>query len=229
MSIFTLIHLKADTLAPQPPRPKNVTITNFTLAMLNLLYTDFVKWWRTTGFRGKFDWDSAEGYMDIKNANAFEDIEAFTDEFPEISYAACVLLLKSRLLSDVITLKRLHAGPDSHSPEELLAKAQKQLQSSIVKGDREMILDRGDRSAQIEELSAQLFDCYTAVKKANRYFWPAMLDPGEFLTAGPQMYTPGSLAEMTLKLQYCYDAFAETPTGFAGIEELMTIDKETPG
>lgn len=143
-----------------------------------------------------------------------------TSRYPEISYLACLFLLKTRLLANLISLNnaRQQAGP--HLPQELLDTVKRYAVGSIISSNRE-ILGRTHHSVQIEDLYQQIRQCFNKVKKANAHFWPAMLNPGEHLKARPETYTVGSVEEMQLKLQNCYDAFAETPGAMAEVEELM--------
>lgn len=70
----------------------------------------------------------------------------------------------------------------------------------------------------------QFKDLYAAVKSSNKHFWPALLNPGKHLTARPEAYSHGSLAQMQLVLQYSYDAWTETPGAVDVIRELFRKD-----
>lgn len=54
-------------------------------------------------------------------------------------------------------------------------------------------------------------EMYHAVQKANQHLWPALLHPGNDLTARPEYSSHGSVEEMQLTLQYCFDSWSESP------------------
>ena len=169
---------------------------------------------------GKYDWgDTSLPYLNIKNADVFESVGQFVGRFPDLSHLAALSLLKIRLLIDLQSLQRARQEIGQKVPQEILDAVQQQVVSSIVSNSPH-ILERHDHTGQIEELKEQIWKCFNAVKEHNRYFWPALLNPGVHLTTRPDFYSAGTVEEMQLMLQYCYDAWAETPGAFSVIEEL---------
>lgn len=79
-------------------------------------------------------------------------------------------------------------------------------------------MDHTKRLQLADTLSSQVDQLYQAVKKANRHFWPAMLNPNRHLQARPEAYSQGSVEEMQIMLQYSYDSWRETPGAIEVIE-----------
>ncbi|KAI0394857.1 hypothetical protein F5Y17DRAFT_231022 [Xylariaceae sp. FL0594] len=68
---------------------------------------DFVKWWATCDPDGNYDWgDMSLPYLDLRNADVFEDPSFLLGRFPNLNHLVSVLLLKLKLLVDLINLKR---------------------------------------------------------------------------------------------------------------------------
>ena len=180
---------------------------------------DFCKWWETTGSEGSYDFgDTSLAYLDIKNADVFEPVDPFINRYSSLSQTIAIMLLKIRLLIDLQTLERAKQQAGPYVPKEILDIIRKHAVGSVIAGNLE-ILDR-DQTPYIKVLEAQVIQLFETINKANKYFWPAMLEPGENLTARPQSYSPGDRREMQLKLQHWYNAWVETPGAIGVIEEL---------
>lgn len=180
---------------------------------------DFCKWWETTGSEGNYDFgDTSLPYLDIKNADVFEPVDPFIGRYSSLSQTIAITLLKIRLLIDLQTLERAKKQAGPYVPQEILDTIRKHAVSSVIAGNWE-ILDR-DQTPHINVLEAQVIQLFETVNNANKHFWPAMLEPGDNLTARPQYYSPGDRREMQLKLQYWFNAWVETPGAIGVIEEL---------
>ena len=81
-----------------------------------------------------------------------------------------------------------------------------------------------DQTPLIQILEQQVQYLYMEVKKSNRHFWPALLNPRGHLKAQPQAFSHGSLEQMQLVLKNNIDAWTETPGAVDVIKELL--DKE---
>ena len=187
---------------------------------------DFCKWWATTGQESHYDWgDMDNPYLDVKNADAFESPrEYFARKYGSLSHSVAITLLKIRLLMDVRALQNSSVIGD-RVPQEILDSVRGQLVSgSVVAGNKD-VMNSQDQTPLIENLEAQVQELFVAVKNMNKYFWPALLNPGKHLTARPQAYSPGSLEETQLKLQYSYDAWTETPGAIDVVRELVKREK----
>lgn len=169
---------------------------------------DFVKWWASIGERKDYDYgDLDEPYLDLKDQNALEPPVLFARAYAPHSIS--VTLLKIRILFDLQALK-ISAVIGQKLPQEVLDNIRNQMAGNIVSQRRD-IIESNDLDPLIDDFQTQVSDMYDAVNKSNRYFWPALLRPGDNLTARPGGYSMGSKEEMQLKLQYSYNSWAETP------------------
>jgi MYND finger len=174
---------------------------------------DFIKWWTMTAEEGDYDFgDTDIPYMDLRNANAFESVQYYVSrEFADLSHSVSLALLKIKLLLDLKALQHSATAVGTKVPSEILGAIQSHIpRSPIVTGNKE-IMQRGDHSAAIHDLAAQIDALYRMVKKMNRRFWPRLVDPGQHLTARPEYFSSGSEEEMQLVLQYSYQAWIEMP------------------
>lgn len=184
---------------------------------------DFCKWWVTTGQEGDYDWGDLDSpYLDVKNADVFEDPreETFLNKYGSLSHTTAVTLLKIRLLMDVRALQNsLMIG--EKVPQEVLDSVRGELVSGSVVAENRSIMNAQDQTSLIKKLESQVQDLYAAVQKLNKYFWPALLKPGKHLTARPEAYSHGSMEQMQLVLQYNLDAWTETPGALGVVRDLV--------
>jgi hypothetical protein len=173
---------------------------------------DFIKWYRTEGQRGDYDWgDTTLGFLDVKDADVFEDVELYCSEYGDLSFTACITLLKIRLLLDLQNLSKAVDIQEPRAADEASGTIQQKLvRSPIILKNREL-LESKDHSGLLKKLEGQIKALYEATNRINKFYWIALLQPGNNLTAKPMMYIPGTEEEMQLKLQYTYNAWKETP------------------
>ncbi|KKA18019.1 hypothetical protein T310_8033 [Rasamsonia emersonii CBS 393.64] len=163
---------------------------------------DFVKWWSTTGNDADYDWgDMKLPYLDIKNADAFEPVEYLCSGFPDLSHLVAITLLKIRLMLDLMALEDPATVNEKYPREIFHATRPSAPRSPIVTGNKD-IMERKDQRAFIDKLAEQVDFLYKTVNKANKHFWPSLLNPGSHLTAQPVMFRPGGIEEMQVALQY---------------------------
>lgn len=65
----------------------------------------------------------------------------------------------------------------------------------------------------------------SVAKAANTHFWPALIDPGENLSAQPEHHSSGTEQEMQLELQFWFDAWNETPGAIGFIKTRVETSK----
>lgn len=186
---------------------------------------DFCKWWATTGQEDSYDSGNLDSpYLDVKDADAFEPLpENLIGEWPSLSHSVAITLLKIRLLIDLRALQN-SSVIGNRVPQEILDSVRGQLVSGSIIADNKSIINAKDHAPLIESTEVQVQDLYAAVKKSNNHFWPALLKPGKHLTARPETYSHGSVAQMQLILQYSYDAWVETSGALDVIRELVRKD-----
>lgn len=149
----------------------------------------------------------------IQGEDAFEPItfEPWTSEFGEPVHKVAHTLVKLRLLLDLYSLKNSTKLAEQ-LPQGLLDNVSEHLTSEIVARNGSLLQDvRGGISMQpqIDIIEQQMNMMFESVKQSNKYFWPAIVNPGADLTTQPGPYSMGSRAEMQLKLQYSYEVSAE--------------------
>ncbi|MCJ1400705.1 hypothetical protein MMC11_003913 [Xylographa trunciseda] len=185
---------------------------------------DFCKWWATTGQERDYDWGDLDNpYLDVKGADVFEPpLKHFVASY-DLSHTAAITLLKIRLLIDV---RALHNSSmlGTRVPQEILNSLRGQLVTGSVIAENKEIMNSTDQAPLIRTLEGQVKDLYTGAKKSNKYFWPALLNPGRNLTARPDAFSGGSLEQMQIVLQYNYDAWMETLGAVDVIKELAKND-----
>ena len=77
-----------------------------------------------------------------------------------------------------------------------------------------------DQGPLIKKLEDQVKQMHVSVGEGNKYFWPALINPGRHLTAPISMYSAGTVPHMQLCLQQSYDSWAETPGAIDMIRKL---------
>jgi hypothetical protein len=193
----------------------------------------FCKFWVTKGHDERYGWDDHRpAHVIMKGSNAFEPVVVFESvrnfearndfmvpSFSDVSNLVAVTLVKIRLLLDLKALQRRKEEVGHYTPHSELDNFRNNLTSSIV-ADSHEILEREDQAPYIKELEKLTKKLYEAVNRANKHFWPALLQPRNNLTVKPYLIGMGDEVEMQTKLQECYNAWVETPGAIGIIEKL---------
>ncbi|TIA15320.1 hypothetical protein D6C80_05215 [Aureobasidium pullulans] len=122
-------------------------------------------------------------------------MDLFTRRLGGLSHAVVVVLIKIRLLVDLRALHR-----------------------NIIAANKDAVKSQ-DLSPEIQKVESQLNELCRYIAKANKHFWPALLDFGRDLTAKPAYYSRGDEREMQLYLAYSYGAWKETRSAIGVIRE----------
>lgn len=194
---------------------------------------DFVTWWATCDpGDGTYDSDDLDHpYLSLRNANAFESVEYLFDGWPELTHVAAITLLKIKLFLDLKDLQLfsiLHSTDGVASlPQEIRDNIKNHIPKSSVIASSSELMGLENYTFEIARVARQVNQLYEWVKKANKYYWPAILEPGRHLTARPGTRGPGSVEEMQLKLQFSYDSWNEAPETIEVIKsELRSMTKQ---
>jgi hypothetical protein len=178
-------------------------------------------WWATKGHAPDWDWATTnERYIDTKDADAFEGVEAFIGDRFHLSNAVVITLSKLRLVIDLQSLQRARTFAGPHVPREILDVIQYHSTLSAITSN-EMFTDCEGYTLLIERLREQVRTLFEAIHKANKHFWPALVEPGDNLQARPTAWEQGDERQMQLALQHNYNAWAETPGAIDAIEALL--------
>lgn len=130
---------------------------------------DFLKWYATTGQEGDYNWGNMDlGFLDVKNADAFEPVDVFVREFADLGHTLSITLIKIRMLGDLRSLQSSMVFGEKLS-QEIVDNVRSQLVSTIISGNKEIMYSR-DQSKAIQRLESQVTKLYKAVKKSNPYF-----------------------------------------------------------
>lgn len=172
---------------------------------------DFVKWYATAGQASDYDWgDMSLPFLDVENADVFEPVDYMRGEYLDLSHTVAVTLLKIKVLLD---LKDLQSSTELGKiiPQEILDNTKRFLpRTTIISEDKDIMICT-DHAARIEKLSSQVEKLYTTVNGYSPHFWQMLMKPGQHLEARPQAYSPNSIEEAQLVLQYSFDSWNETP------------------
>ena len=183
---------------------------------------EFCKWWATTKGAGRCDWGNMSNpYLDVKDADAFEcPKKFFIKKFGHLNDYVAITLLKIKLLMDVRELQNASVI-GKKVPQEILDGVRSQLVSGSIVSKNKNAMNAQDQTLLIKNLEMQIEKLHEAVDRHNEYFWPALLDPEEHLSAQPEWYSRGSFGEMQIVLQRNYDAWTETPGAVDMIRQLQ--------
>lgn len=186
---------------------------------------DFLKWYATTGSRSDYDWGDMDlPYLDVRDADAFETITRFTTRFFDICHVIPLMLIKMNLLRDIKSLENSYFLYE-RLPVELADCIRKKAVGKIVAKRKDMLMSK-NQNQLIEILEKQLQQLFAFVNKSNKYVWPGILDPEDYLAATPTAYSMGSEEHAILAIQYYYVAFEETPGAINMIREFVRLDSQ---
>jgi hypothetical protein len=106
------------------------------------------------------------------------------------------------------------------APPELVDEIRKKMVSSAIS---KQLIERDDHQEDIARVKADVKTLYDTVKVSNIHFWPAVLHPGDNLTAEAEGWYYGNKEEMQFALQFTYRAWVET---LGAIEAIEVLSKE---
>ncbi|KAL8934420.1 MAG: hypothetical protein Q9211_005235 [Gyalolechia sp. 1 TL-2023] len=157
---------------------------------------DFVKWWETKGREYDYDWgDMSLPFLDTTNADVFESPRYLCDKYPSLTNMVCLALLKLKLLMDLKALRN-SALLGGKLPRELFDRVKYFVPTSEIIRKNNEVMSSTDHTHQIRMLALQFGNLFSAITKANKHFWPALINPGENLSARPETYSMGGKQEM---------------------------------
>jgi hypothetical protein len=111
-------------------------------------------------------------------------------------------------------------------PQEIRETIRGQLVSNLVAPNEE-IMNRTNHAPLVKDLTSQVELLFASVKKANKHFWPARLQPGTLLNEYPPgLFSEGDPEETQSVLIESYDAWVETPGAIDVIRGLVKKDQD---
>ena len=106
-------------------------------------------------------------------------------------------------------------------PLEIFDEVRGQLVGGSITAKNANVMNARDQTALIDRLERQIYKLYDAVENLNVFFWTALEEPGEHLTAQPEAYGMGDVEQMQISLQHNYDAWHETPGAIEALKSLI--------
>jgi hypothetical protein len=122
---------------------------------------------------------------------------------------------------DLQSLQRSKENMSAKLPQELVDEIRRKMVSSAIS---KQLIERDDHQEDIARVKADVKVMYEAVKASNIHFWPAVLHPGDNLTAETEGWYYGNKEKMQFALQFTYRAWVETP---GAIEAIEVLSKES--
>ena len=166
---------------------------------------DFLKWWANFDNDGGYDWtDVTLPYLNIRDADAFEPINALSLRQLSLSQLVALTLLKLRLFLDLSAFENREFSfmsrpdPDGDRPTGRLVRAKMRT------------LNGARFSAAMAAVKDQYKKLCRLVHDANPHFWGALVDETNETLARPLSFEGGSVEEADLALYYCQRAWDES-------------------
>ena len=186
---------------------------------------DFMKWFCLANKKDPIDeMNPALPFLDIKNADAFENVTSFTADWnvsplmERIHTMLALTLLKVRLVLDLRVLETVGTAIGGAILPEILIHIQAYMvESPVISKDR-ALLARWDHGATIAELEKQIRVLMETVQRFNEHIWSTLAD-GPFPVA--IIYTSGSPEEAASILTQCHASWSESPGAIAFIKERL--------
>ena len=173
---------------------------------------DFLKWWAVATEDFTYEWEITDSlYLNIRSANVFESLDVFNKKFRAFTHLVCLVLLKIKLLFDLIRLQQAEVSLRPRAPREIIDMILPLVpQSPIVKAQC-IRMDGHTRAVKIKTLQVQVDILFKYVSIANKYFWTALSDHSGRWIPMPEFFAEGSVEESQVALKATYDAWIETP------------------
>ncbi|KAJ9664506.1 hypothetical protein H2198_000157 [Neophaeococcomyces mojaviensis] len=178
---------------------------------------DFVKWYETEGQRNDYNWrDMDLPFLDVKDANVLESVDFIDRQYGGVHHISAIMLLKLKLLVDILNIKLTRKVLSGRLPVELRRKVELAVIRSPLSVDLrkksylELVAVQGTLEGHVKQLARVL-------NNTNEHFFHGLLNADEYLSTPPQMYSPGSVEEVQLALQYGIAAWWQTE----GVLELL--------
>lgn len=174
---------------------------------------DFIKWYATTGQDSHYDWGDMDlPFLDVKNADVYEDPSYVAGKYGDPHYIAALVLLKLKLLLDNINVRlvrKVVAAAAKPLPQEL----RNSIETAVVRSPLSTQLHKKS-SLELVAMELKLVRHVrilgAKLGEANDSVIHGLLRPEPWLGKLPNMYSPGSPEEMQLLLSYGYQAWWQT-------------------
>jgi len=155
-------------------------------------------------------------FIELHKADVLERVT----HLPSLGYCIPLTLLKIRLFLDLQAMQYTTLLISRLVPQEI----HDNIRACCTDGDAlaTRILREHDLSPRIEKLRRQIERLIEDVHRANKFFWPMLLNPGSNLSAVSFVCPPSTLEEAQIILQHNYDSWLETRGAIALVKTLKT-------
>ena len=185
---------------------------------------DFCRWWAIVPGKPRYNVsdDLDQPYLDFHDCDAFEPVQGlFVRDWASLSHTIAIALLKIRLFQTLRAV-RYSSLLAVKVPEDILDCIRDHITQGTIIAHRKDIYQNTGPAAMVSLLQEQIRELFTAVTLHNKYFWPALLDPGRHLKARPEHHCHGAVEEMQFVLQHSYNAWIETQGALEIVRELSS-------
>jgi hypothetical protein len=189
---------------------------------------DFIKWYAANA--STYNWSNAElPFLNMQGEDALE-LDANVEKVIQLTYLSAMTLLKVRLMFDLSALQDEVAkvAPGTMTAEKKMEYLREEALSDVLLS-RPDIVNRADYTDLVTDLREQCFKMYAVVKRRNKFFWPALLNPDKYAVAIPGAYTLGSEAETVLAFRESWYSWSETAPAINFIRSVTQKDMSQGG
>ncbi|KAL2861568.1 Mnd1 family-domain-containing protein [Aspergillus pseudodeflectus] len=169
----------------------------------------FIKWF----FVGEddYDWGNTDlPFLDIKDANVFEDVEVFTkNKCADLTQLVSLTLLKIKLLLDLEALQSSTITVGSKVPREVLDNIRSGIPLGPVIAKDKRLVQSDNHTVVILKLRQQIGQLHQLVKERNKHLWDLLLSHER--PDSPGYYSHGSIEEADMALTNVEDAWRQLP------------------
>ncbi|RSL48906.1 hypothetical protein CEP53_009373 [Fusarium sp. AF-6] len=183
---------------------------------------DFIKWCASTGDpayfewddRGQYAWDNDLPFLEVEDADAFEESENWVyGHRSDMSPMLALTLIKVRILLDLLATLNTTRAFQGSAPKEIIELICEQLVGGIVQSRPEIIRGRvQDMARRIDTIKAQIMGLYKLMNEYNPHVWRLMLsDPYAAAASGPFSYPFTSEETACMAVGESMASWLETP------------------
>jgi hypothetical protein len=186
---------------------------------------DFIKWYAVNqkSYEGWFNTDYP--FLDLKGQDALKPLDTTAEKSLTLSMLSAVTLLKIRLMVDMKALRDevKKAGAHGMTAKKKMEFLKEEARSDVLLS-RPDIINRTDYDDPVADLEEQCNKMYAVVKKHNKFFWPALVNPDKYAAAIPEIYSLGSEGETVLAFRESWYSWSETDAAISYIRRVTQED-----
>ncbi|KAK5212450.1 hypothetical protein LTR41_001396 [Exophiala xenobiotica] len=186
---------------------------------------DFIKWYQTEGQRSDYDWGNPDlPFLEVHDANVLEGLQYLNVERGDVPHISALLLLKLKLLIDVIALTLTRQVIPGQLPPELGEQVEMHVIRSPISHQWVGKSSKELKNAQ-QKLQSQVMFIASSMRNLNEHYVDVLLDAEKYLPNPADYYSPGSFEEMLRILQHSYSAWWQ----HEGVLEILQSAKVIAG